>query len=100
MKNKKLVVIHNILNENFLFFSFPGEKPITEKDCNLPCDCFLSQWQVWSSCSSTCGRGVRERKRTVIRPPDHKGLACPPQSQTAPCYGQECSRYESFSQGS
>ena len=39
-----------------------------EEVCDGPCcprDCVVNQWGVWSTCDSTCGRGVQTRKRTV-----------------------------------
>ncbi len=40
-----------------------------------------SSWHDWSRCSSSCGSGVRERKRTCTNPePGVDGL---------PCYGKD-----------
>ncbi|XP_047736020.1 spondin-1 [Hyalella azteca] len=40
-------------------------------------DCVVSEWTDWSPCSTTCGRGRRERRRVVQVEPQNNGRACP-----------------------
>lgn len=53
----------------------------------LPCivDGAWEEWTPWSLCSSTCGRGFRERTRTC-KPPQNGGEPCVgPAKQTKYC---------------
>ena len=53
-----------------------------------------SDWAPYSTCTKTCGGGVRTRKRTCTNPPpanggkDCSGLG--PNSTTSECNNQEC----------
>ncbi|XP_034288124.1 thrombospondin type-1 domain-containing protein 1 [Pantherophis guttatus] len=51
-----------------------------------------STWQAWSSCSATCGGGIRERFRECVMPsPVHMVQGCPGrQQETSPCSLEEC----------
>ncbi|XP_026524380.1 thrombospondin type-1 domain-containing protein 1 [Notechis scutatus] len=51
-----------------------------------------STWQAWSSCSATCGGGIRERFRECLMPfPVHMMQGCPGrQQETSPCSLEEC----------
>ncbi|XP_013908271.1 PREDICTED: thrombospondin type-1 domain-containing protein 1 [Thamnophis sirtalis] len=51
-----------------------------------------STWQAWSSCSATCGGGIRERFRECLMPfPVHTIQGCPGrQQETSPCSLEEC----------
>ncbi|XP_032070234.1 thrombospondin type-1 domain-containing protein 1 [Thamnophis elegans] len=51
-----------------------------------------STWQAWSSCSATCGGGIRERFRECLMPfPVHMIQGCPGrQQETSPCSLEEC----------
>lgn len=31
-----------------------------------PDDCAVTEWSEWSACSTSCGKGVRERRRHYI----------------------------------
>eukprot|EP00931_Biecheleriopsis_adriatica_P047950 TRINITY_DN27682_c0_g2_i1.p1 TRINITY_DN27682_c0_g2~~TRINITY_DN27682_c0_g2_i1.p1 ORF type:complete len:1370 (-),score=205.40 TRINITY_DN27682_c0_g2_i1:43-4152(-) len=65
-------------SKNELGDECPGET--TQKNaCNLarcPVDCKLSDWSVWSDCSSTCGPGVSERTRKIVTKPIYGGKVC------------------------
>uniref|UniRef100_A0A1W7RCM2 Thrombospondin, type I, domain containing 1 n=1 Tax=Agkistrodon contortrix contortrix TaxID=8713 RepID=A0A1W7RCM2_AGKCO len=51
-----------------------------------------STWQAWSSCSATCGGGIRERYRECLMPsPVHMMHGCSGrQQETSPCSLEEC----------
>uniref|UniRef100_A0AAQ4PQQ7 Thrombospondin type-1 domain-containing protein 7A n=1 Tax=Gasterosteus aculeatus aculeatus TaxID=481459 RepID=A0AAQ4PQQ7_GASAC len=71
-------------------------KPRLEQDCLIPCprDCVLSEYSPWTSCSKTCGTGLRNRVRSVLVPPLFGGAACLNLTEfqsckTGPCTGPE-----------
>ena len=39
-------------------------------------NCMWSSWGRWSSCSRSCGSGIRKRRRTIIRNSKHGGKKC------------------------
>ncbi|QIG59933.1 hemicentin-like protein [Dishui Lake phycodnavirus 4] len=46
--------------------------------CNTdpcPVDC-IGEWNVWSTCSQTCGGGLRKRSYNYSRPAEHGGQEC------------------------
>jgi len=53
-------------------------------------DCVMSDWLPWSSCSTTCGKGIQSRTRTVTTKPLHKGKPCGPLAEERPCEGEQC----------
>jgi Spondin-like TSP1 domain/Putative metal-binding motif/Stigma-specific protein, Stig1/Calcium-binding EGF domain len=57
---------------------------------NEPVHCVVSEWSPFSSCSVTCGGGVRTRMRTVIQPPVNGGDACPNLTESQPCNTMPC----------
>jgi len=44
-------------------------------------DCYISDWSMWSPCSSSCGTGSKQRSRIVHQPRDG-GRPCPLGSNT------------------
>jgi hypothetical protein len=53
-----------------------------------PCQCTVSAWSAWSSCSLPCGGGTMARSRTV----DKSAADCPPLSDSTTCNTQPCAR--------
>ena len=64
------------------------------KDCHVnlcPVDCVLSLWAEWSSCSTSCGNGVRSRKREVTQKAENWGKECPRNTEEQePCIEEDC----------
>ncbi|XP_072517288.1 thrombospondin type-1 domain-containing protein 7B [Salminus brasiliensis] len=73
---------------------------IEEELCLVPCplDCRLSEWSTWSSCSASCGGGVKVRSQWLREKPFNGGRPCPKLdfknqvSEVVPCYS-ECNQY-------
>ncbi|XP_028837445.1 thrombospondin type-1 domain-containing protein 7B isoform X3 [Denticeps clupeoides] len=73
---------------------------LEEEDCYVPCplDCRLSDWSAWSTCSSSCGWGVRLRSQWLKEKAFNGGRPCPKLdlknqvSEVSPCYS-ECDQY-------
>ncbi|XP_068101989.1 thrombospondin type-1 domain-containing protein 7B [Hyperolius riggenbachi] len=71
-----------------------------EERCEVPCpfDCKLSDWSSWSSCSASCGSGVKVRSKFLKEKPYNGGRPCPKLDlrnqvyEVVPCYN-ECSQY-------
>lgn len=51
-------------------------------------DCRVTEWDEWSSCSVSCGHGVKSRKRRVIQQKD--GTECPMLNEEVPCIMGAC----------
>ncbi|MEQ2311515.1 hypothetical protein AMECASPLE_020824, partial [Ameca splendens] len=49
--------------------------------------CVVGSWGPWSSCSSPCGVGSKERSRQVSIPPRSGGSPCPDLRQRQGCFG-------------
>lgn len=71
-------------------------KPRLEQACLIPCpqDCVVSQYSPWTSCSKTCGTGLKNRVRSVLVPPLFGGSLCPNLTEfqsckLGPCTGPE-----------
>uniref|UniRef100_A0A5S6QL80 Chitin-binding type-2 domain-containing protein n=1 Tax=Trichuris muris TaxID=70415 RepID=A0A5S6QL80_TRIMR len=60
----------------------------TMEDCPIGCD--VSEWEPWTECSVTCGRGTMYRKRTLVSSPANSTSVCPPLEQLRSCKLQEC----------
>lgn len=58
----------------------------------VPCaaDCAMNEWEDWSSCSRSCGGGVRSRERTVQVQASHGGRACPVTAEREECEVGSC----------
>nr|XP_055040560.1 thrombospondin type-1 domain-containing protein 7B isoform X1 [Misgurnus anguillicaudatus]XP_055040561.1 thrombospondin type-1 domain-containing protein 7B isoform X1 [Misgurnus anguillicaudatus]XP_055040562.1 thrombospondin type-1 domain-containing protein 7B isoform X1 [Misgurnus anguillicaudatus]XP_055040563.1 thrombospondin type-1 domain-containing protein 7B isoform X1 [Misgurnus anguillicaudatus] len=71
-----------------------------EEVCHVPCstDCRLSEWSNWSTCSASCGGGVKVRSQWLREKPFNGGRPCPQLnyknqvSEVLHCYSQ-CSQY-------
>ncbi|KAA0707575.1 Thrombospondin type-1 domain-containing protein 7B [Triplophysa tibetana] len=71
-----------------------------EEMCHVPCstDCKLSEWSHWSTCSASCGGGVKVRSQWLREKPFNGGRPCPQLdnknqvSEVLHCYSQ-CSQY-------
>eukprot|EP00930_Biecheleria_cincta_P096731 TRINITY_DN88536_c0_g1_i1.p1 TRINITY_DN88536_c0_g1~~TRINITY_DN88536_c0_g1_i1.p1 ORF type:complete len:1777 (+),score=234.93 TRINITY_DN88536_c0_g1_i1:51-5333(+) len=61
-------------------------------DC-VPQDCVWGEWVFWSTCSKTCGSGVKRRHRAVAMAPRHGGKPCTPEDneEVAICSNNTCS---------
>jgi len=63
--------------------------------CNLPVDCEVGEWGSWTSCSSTCGGGTKERERLKIADAKANGTKCVstrmiPLTETNSCNSVHC----------
>eukprot|EP00929_Paragymnodinium_shiwhaense_P112282 TRINITY_DN80542_c0_g1_i1.p1 TRINITY_DN80542_c0_g1~~TRINITY_DN80542_c0_g1_i1.p1 ORF type:complete len:912 (+),score=204.02 TRINITY_DN80542_c0_g1_i1:163-2898(+) len=63
-----------------------------------PVDC-QGTWEDWSSCTATCGGGVKQRRFVPSRMPLAGGKQCP-EPQKEPCNTRDCADYTSETQGS
>ncbi|KAG5895097.1 hypothetical protein JTB14_036372 [Gonioctena quinquepunctata] len=55
-----------------------------------PVDCELTEWSEWSSCSTSCGRGFKERYRVVRRPAQNGGRCTTSLNQRRGCFSRAC----------
>ncbi|ELU01531.1 hypothetical protein CAPTEDRAFT_34620, partial [Capitella teleta] len=67
----------------------PPIVPQSEESCLLPCDCQVSAWSEWNSCSLSCHKGlyggVQTRSRELLQPAQRGGLDCDSLRETRPC---------------
>eukprot|EP00933_Yihiella_yeosuensis_P057696 TRINITY_DN5769_c1_g2_i1.p1 TRINITY_DN5769_c1_g2~~TRINITY_DN5769_c1_g2_i1.p1 ORF type:complete len:1326 (+),score=179.83 TRINITY_DN5769_c1_g2_i1:153-4130(+) len=72
----------------------PAEGSKQSQKCNVkPCprDCKWSNWDTWSSCTKTCGRGTRSRSRSIVVEAAHGGKVCTGGSkEDEPCNTHKC----------
>jgi hypothetical protein len=56
-----------------------------------PFHCKVSEWGDWSTCSKSCGEGMKQRKREVAsQSQDMSDFTCPSSMQTQICNWQPC----------
>ncbi|XP_014824302.1 PREDICTED: thrombospondin type-1 domain-containing protein 7A-like [Poecilia mexicana] len=67
-------------------------KPRLEQACLIPCpqDCVVTEYSPWTSCSKTCGTGLRNRVRSVLVPPLFGGAGCPNLTEFQSCKPGAC----------
>ena len=54
-------------------------------------NCRKSSWSEWSKCSKSCGKGVQERTRTIVKAAQNGGKACSgPNKEKNPCNDRAC----------
>uniref|UniRef100_A0A8C6PXE4 Thrombospondin type-1 domain-containing protein 7A n=1 Tax=Nothobranchius furzeri TaxID=105023 RepID=A0A8C6PXE4_NOTFU len=73
-------------------------KPRLEQACLIPCprNCVVSEFSPWTSCSKTCGMGLRNRIRFVLAPPLFGGSACPNLTEFQTCQPGSCDGEENL----
>ncbi|XP_061090823.1 thrombospondin type-1 domain-containing protein 7B-like [Conger conger] len=64
--------------------------PMTFQSCEMPRDCEMSDWSLWSPCSKTCravdlSPGYRTRTRNLKQTPIGGGKECPPLEEKEAC---------------
>jgi hypothetical protein len=57
---------------------------------NIPQPCTLTQWGEWSTCSRTCGGGMRTRARKIVTQSRFGAPACPQTMGMEPCADSAC----------
>jgi len=70
----------------------PVEQVVACNSQKCPIDCKVADWQGWSTCSSECGGGVKDRNRAVLVAPEFGGNACGDTSETEVCNSQSCDK--------
>ena len=83
--------------EDFYCIQKTLSKPITLKDCSMPChdQCILKKWSKFGPCSKSCGDspGTRSRTRDVVLPLGTTGTVdnnCPELKSTNLVEEQQC----------
>ena len=54
-------------------------------------DCIVSEWEVWTECSKTCGNGTKARARQVLTPAANDGRKCSSLTESSVCNEISCS---------
>jgi hypothetical protein len=57
-----------------------------------PIDCQQGEWSEWSSCSTKCGGGIRERIRSIERVARYGGDQCGEATEAEKCNVQDCDK--------
>ncbi|NWT41467.1 THS7B protein, partial [Chroicocephalus maculipennis] len=67
-------------------------QPPAEQACLVPCprDCVVSEFSVWSQCSTGCAKSLQHRTRAVIAPPLYGGAPCPNLTESRACGVPAC----------
>lgn len=52
-------------------------------------DCVMENWSHWSRCNARCGKGKRERRRSIYIQPSKGGQKCGVRRQVQGCYHQD-----------
>lgn len=63
------------------------------KECGAepcPIDCLVSTFGQWTTCSRSCGTGEHARRRSIRRPVEHGGKACPHLLEMRKCNKHLC----------
>ena len=85
----------------FCFFNFSNSN--LPSNFSVPVNGNWGAWRPWSTCTKTCGGGVKRRTRTCSNPaPKNGGRACTGSSaesqacNTSPCKGKRLQLLSSF----
>merc|ERR1712028_58768 len=79
------------------------------EQCNTkfcPVNCVMEDWNPWTTCDKTCGRGNEQRTRDIFTKARNGGKKCPTLKQARPCTISVCpvhcwvSGWSSWSKGS
>jgi len=64
-----------------------------QQSCNTqecPKNCAMAEWSGWTSCSSKCGGGIKQRIRHVKQRSEHGGKVCTADSESVGCGMAAC----------
>jgi len=68
--------------------------PLTaQHSCNThscPINCAMGEWSGWTSCSSKCGGGIKQRIRHVKQRSQHGGKVCGAETESVGCSMAAC----------
>ncbi|KAH9499217.1 Spondin-2 [Bulinus truncatus] len=60
-------------------------------------DCLVDEWSPWSTCTTSCGYGKRERTRDVLQVPQDGGANCPLLRELDICGSMRTCKWNHFS---